>query len=62
VVSKLSPEEVRRLNAQFMKECHDELLRAGHISKGFRVPRDELIRCFKNKWKQYKISLIRGGA
>lgn len=54
----LSPEEVRRLNAQFMEECRKELLKKGVFSKGLRVPADKLRACFKAKWQEYKKRLV----
>lgn len=54
----LSPEEVRRLNAEFMQECRKELLKKGVFSKGLRVPSDKLRACFKAKWQEYKKRLV----
>lgn len=59
---KLSPEQVRQLNANFMRECAEDLARKGVFSKGFRVRRDALLQCFKRKWQEYKRQLIAQGA
>ena len=56
----LEQSEVPRLSGQFVRECREELLRQGKISKGFHVPRDELIRCVKAKWQAYKLQLLTG--
>lgn len=55
----LTPEEVRRLNAQFIDECRQELIKQGKFSRGFQVERNALMQCFKAKWKQYKIDYAR---
>lgn len=55
--SLVSVEEVRRLFAQFAKECHDELLRQGKFGKGFRVDGREFRACIKRKFLEYKRSL-----
>ena len=58
-----SVDEVRQLTGSFTRECAQELLKQGKLSKKrmTRVDRQALQECVRKKWEQEILSRIRGG-
>lgn len=49
--SLFTPEEVRRISAEAVRQCRIELLKAGRTGRrSTRANREALYQCVKNKW------------